>query len=164
MFTQDSLFSFNELLSLRVLPSLWNTYKGALYIQRECRWNMDMVNCWICIICCITFIVRISKALFQSKYTPKYKVINLIKIIKYPRNFIPFKLSMMYWSICTCRWLSFLSECLNSSLLQLTYIFISVFRCWIWAMRISTLFLVSFSIHKVKISSFINIAPRVVYK
>ena len=27
---QDSLFSSNELLSMRVLPSLRNTYKGAL--------------------------------------------------------------------------------------------------------------------------------------
>ena len=30
LFTQDSLFSSAELLSMRVLPSLRNTYKGAL--------------------------------------------------------------------------------------------------------------------------------------
>ena len=29
MFTQDSLFIFNELLSMRILPSFRNTYKGA---------------------------------------------------------------------------------------------------------------------------------------
>ena len=31
MFTQDSLFNFNELLSMRVLPSLWNTSKKESY-------------------------------------------------------------------------------------------------------------------------------------
>ena len=30
VFTQDSLFSFVELLSMRVLPSLQNIYKGAV--------------------------------------------------------------------------------------------------------------------------------------
>lgn len=29
--SQDSLFSLNELLSMKVLPYLWNTYKGTLW-------------------------------------------------------------------------------------------------------------------------------------